>query len=82
MKRISIVLLVCAMFALPSAVRADVAPPINPPGPNLQPGAETQVRMAAETVLIDQVSAAARAFDAEHPRPQSALGRHGGFHDA
>ena len=30
-----------------------VAPPINPPGPNLEPGAEvTQVRMAAETVVI------------------------------
>jgi hypothetical protein len=28
----------------------------------------------AETVLIDQVSAAAKAFDAQHPRPQSALG--------
>jgi len=54
MKRISIVLLVCAMFALPSAVRADIAPPINPPGSNLQPGTDvTQVRMAAETVLID-----------------------------
>ena len=53
MKRFFAVLLLCAMFALPSAVRADVAPPINPPGPNLQPGAETQVRMAAETVLID-----------------------------
>jgi tetratricopeptide (TPR) repeat protein len=54
MKRLLIVLLLSAMFALPSAVRADVAPPYNPPGANLQPGSDvTQVRMAAETVLID-----------------------------
>ncbi len=54
MKRLSIALLVLALFALPSAVRADIAPPINPPGPNLQPGTDvTQVRMVAETVLIE-----------------------------
>lgn len=40
MKRLSIALLVLALFALPSAVRADIAPPINPPGPNLQPGTD------------------------------------------
>ncbi len=54
MKCLSIVLLICAMFALPSSVRADIAPPLNPPGSNLQPGTDTtQVSMAAETVLID-----------------------------
>ena len=54
MKRVSIVLLICGLFALPSAARADIAPPKNPPGSNLEPGADvTQVRMAAETVLID-----------------------------
>ncbi len=54
MKRLSVILLALAMSAFPSVVSADIAPPINPPGSNLQPGAEvTQVRMAAETVLID-----------------------------
>jgi hypothetical protein len=54
MKRIFIVLLLFAMFAFPSAALADMAPPANPPGSNLQPGTETtQVRMLAETVLID-----------------------------
>ncbi|MBI5965100.1 MAG: tetratricopeptide repeat protein [Chloroflexi bacterium] len=54
MKRISIIFLTCILLAFPSAVLADVAPPANPPGSNLQPGSETtQVRMVAETVLID-----------------------------
>lgn len=54
MKRLSIVLLVFAMLAFPSVVLADIAPPINPPGSNLQPGSDvTQVRMLSETVLID-----------------------------
>jgi hypothetical protein len=35
-------------------VRADVAPPETPPGANLYPGEEaTQVRMVAETVILD-----------------------------
>jgi len=56
------------MFVLligsPTSVRADVAPPGHPPGSNLEPGAEiTQVRMVAETVLIDvQVSAPAKSL--------------------
>jgi len=54
MKHIFVVLFVCAMFAFPSVALADMAPPANPPGTNLQPGTETtQVRMMAETVLID-----------------------------
>ncbi len=54
MKRIFVVLLLFAIFAFPSAALADMAPPANPPGSNLQPGTETtQVRMMAETVLID-----------------------------
>ena len=54
MKRLSIILLTCILFAFPSTVLADVAPPANPPGSNLQPGSETtQVRMVAETVQID-----------------------------
>jgi tetratricopeptide (TPR) repeat protein len=56
MKRISLALLTptLILFAFPSTVLADVAPPINPPGSNPQPGSEiTQVRMMAETVLVD-----------------------------
>jgi len=54
MKRISLALLILILFAFPSTVLADVAPPYNPPGSNLQPGSETtQVRMLAETVLVD-----------------------------
>lgn len=54
MKRIMISLLILAIFAFPAPVLADVAPPYFPPGYNLQPDVEsTQVRMAAEMVLID-----------------------------
>jgi hypothetical protein len=54
MKKLAIIFLTIVLLALPSAVQADVAPPINPPGSNLQPGTEsTQVRMVAETVLVD-----------------------------
>lgn len=54
MKRISLAILTLILFAFPSTVFADVAPPINPPGSNLQPGSEvTQVRMMAETVLVE-----------------------------
>jgi hypothetical protein len=54
MKRLTIVLLLIALFTFPSIVLADVAPPINPPGSNPQPGTDsTQVRMVSETVLID-----------------------------
>jgi hypothetical protein len=54
MKRLSLAFLILLVFTLPSTVFADVAPPYNPPGTNLEPGSEvTQVRMVAETVLID-----------------------------
>ncbi len=54
MKKISVILFILILFAFPSNVFADVAPPINPPGSNPQPGTEsTQVRMMAETVLVD-----------------------------
>ena len=54
MKRLCLVILLVVLLAFPSNVRADVAPPIYPPGSNPQPGTEaTQVRMAAETVLIE-----------------------------
>ena len=54
MKRLSFTILMLLAFAFPSTVSADVAPPYNPPGTSLEPGSEiTQVRMVAETVLID-----------------------------
>jgi tetratricopeptide (TPR) repeat protein len=54
MKRLCFAVLVVVLLAFPSDARADVAPPIYPPGSNPQPGAElTQVRMAAETVVIE-----------------------------
>ncbi len=50
---IAIVIFLIAV-GFPVAVRADVAPPAQPPGFNPEPGAEvTQVRMVAETVLIE-----------------------------
>lgn len=53
-----------AVICVPVDVRADVAPPAQPPGFNPEPGAElTQVRMVAETVLIDvQASAPANSL--------------------
>ncbi|HLO33058.1 MAG TPA: hypothetical protein VK249_28185 [Anaerolineales bacterium] len=54
MKRLCSLALVFVLLAFPSSVRADMAPPIYPPGSNPQPGTEvTQVRMAAETVMIE-----------------------------
>ncbi|HEX6035856.1 MAG TPA: hypothetical protein VFY83_15565, partial [Anaerolineales bacterium] len=54
MKRLCFIVLLLVLLVFPSDVRADVAPPIFPPGSNPQPGAEiTQVRMAAETVVIE-----------------------------
>lgn len=54
MKRLCFVALLVVLLAFPSNVRADVAPPYYPPGSNPQPGVEvTQVRMVAETVLIE-----------------------------
>ncbi|MCC7118898.1 MAG: hypothetical protein IT310_10275 [Anaerolineales bacterium] len=47
------VLLLFLLVFSTSSVRADVAPPENPPGSNLDPGsASTQVRMVAETVTL------------------------------
>jgi tetratricopeptide (TPR) repeat protein len=50
---------VLVLLSLPTAAHADIAPPAQPPGSNPQPGAETtQVRMVAETVLIDVTAGA------------------------
>jgi hypothetical protein len=54
MKRLCFITLIFVLLAFPIDVHADVAPPIYPPGSNPQPGTETtQVRMLAETVVID-----------------------------
>lgn len=54
MKRLCFLALLFVLLAFPSGVRADVAPPYYPPGSNPQPGTEvTQVRMVAETVIIE-----------------------------
>lgn len=50
-------ILVVVILGAPSVVYADMAPPSHPPGSNPGPGVEgTQVRMMAETVLIDVLS--------------------------
>jgi len=52
--RLMVLVLVVAVLAVPSNVYADIAPPSHPPGSNPQPGGEgTEVRMVAETVLIE-----------------------------
>jgi hypothetical protein len=54
MKRLAFVLSIIIFFAIPSSALADIAPPTNPPGSNLNPGSDvTQVRMLAETVLVE-----------------------------
>ena len=54
MRKLAIFLLLTLLLACPQPALADVAPPINPPGANLEPGAEsTAVEMRHETVLID-----------------------------
>jgi tetratricopeptide (TPR) repeat protein len=54
MKRLLTLVLLAILLAVPSGARADVAPPAQPPGSNLQPGVDiTQVRMLAETVVLD-----------------------------
>lgn len=47
-------LAIVVVISLPTfTAHADIAPPANPPGANIQPGDLTQVRMVAETVLLD-----------------------------
>ena len=49
-----IFLLAMVLLAFPGEARADIAPPINPPGSNVQPGGEsTQVRMVNEKVVVE-----------------------------
>ncbi len=54
MKIWALVLVCVFLLALPVVGLADVAPPAQPPGSNPEPGVEgTQVRMEAESVLLD-----------------------------
>jgi hypothetical protein len=59
MKRLSAILLaVILTLGIWFSVQADIAPPQNPPGSNLEPENETtQVRMVAETVVVDVLQA-------------------------
>ena len=54
MRRLVVISIIVILLIFPSSASADIAPPAQPPGSNLQPGTEsTQVQMQAETVLID-----------------------------
>lgn len=60
MRRFLLALFVALLLVAPRPAQADVAPPANPPGVNPAPGEEaTQVRMEAETVLIEVLPARA-----------------------
>jgi len=55
--RWTVLVLVVTALMIPTGVYADVAPPSHPPGSNPGPGTEgTEVRMMAETVLIEILS--------------------------
>jgi hypothetical protein len=68
MRRFALVSILVFLFMFPSSASADIAPPAQPPGSNPQPGSEsTQVRMLAETVLIDvQPTAPAKSLGQAH----------------
>jgi tetratricopeptide (TPR) repeat protein len=52
-----LVMVIIGLLTCPRPALADVAPPESPPGSNLAPGSEsTQVRMEAETVILDVLS--------------------------
>ena len=54
MKKLIPILALTLLLLNVAPARADIAPPATPPGANLEPGTETtQVRMVAETVLIE-----------------------------
>ncbi len=58
-ERLLLVLCVLVLVCIPTPAHADVAPPQQPPGANPEPGSDaTQVRMVAETVLIDVTAGA------------------------
>jgi tetratricopeptide (TPR) repeat protein len=80
MRRFAVLSVIIILFIFPSSVSADIAPPAQPPGSNLQPGTEsTQVQMAAETVLIDvQAGAPAKSFGQAHVTASFTMHNQGG----
>ena len=68
MRRLVMISIIIVLLIFPTPAKADIAPPAQPPGSNLQPGTEsTQVQMAAETVLIDvQASAPPKSLGQAH----------------
>jgi hypothetical protein len=45
--------LACVALLLAGVALADIAPPLQPPGSNIDPSGQTQVRMSAERVVLD-----------------------------
>ncbi|MCS6848964.1 MAG: hypothetical protein RMN52_14765 [Anaerolineae bacterium] len=52
-RRIAAITALASLFLLPAPARADIAPPEQAPGSNIQPAGATQVQMAAERVVIE-----------------------------
>ena len=68
MRRFIMLLVIIILLIFPSPAAADIAPPGQPPGSNVQPSNETtQVQMLAETVLIDvQARAPSKSLGQAH----------------
>lgn len=70
MRRISttvrnlVVVVLCSLSLPMLVVRADVAPPEQAPGSNIEPAQATRVQMAAESVLIDVLSVKGKGVSA------------------
>lgn len=80
MRRFVTLALIVLMLLLPAPAMADIAPPAQPPGSNPQPGNETtQVRMQAESVLIDvQASAPSKSLGQAHVTANFTMHNEGG----
>ena len=68
MKRVLTLIVLGVLLGIPSVAHADIAPPAQPPGSSLGPGAEsTQVRMLAEKVFKEvQASAPEKSLGQAH----------------
>lgn len=53
LRRIAAITALASLFLLPMPAQADIAPPEQAPGSNIQPARATQVQMAAERVVIE-----------------------------
>lgn len=62
--RIILVVLLCSLSFPLIHARADVAPPEQAPGSNIEPAQATKVQMAAESVLIDVLSVKGKGVSA------------------